>query len=196
MKNVPISVLNKFHRTFFEQEYTATELRDKIQQSLSQKTTLENEIPDNVIIGPFKVNVYNLKNILTTKQSYIAINLMKMHEKRLKKKILEILNEFQIIEEKLSIDPTDIEQLFEMREWMETVPINVSTCYETLRNINMEYDILDGFNWNLSDEDFNAKWETMKFPKLIQKLVSPTISHFFFPPPNSNLIFYVFYVVG
>ncbi|XP_072745723.1 dynein axonemal heavy chain 1 [Anoplolepis gracilipes] len=69
-------------------------------------------------------------------------------------------------------------RLFEEQDWMETIPLTVKALDKSVQKLKHEYDIFDHFWWNLSDQDFEAKWQAIGFPRQIQLHVEKTKERF------------------
>ena len=145
-----------------------TELKEEILSQYAAKATLEADIPRRLHIGAFSVNVDKLRGRLIDKRLQMANSLLEMHVRRLRTQTEDLLDEFRRIFQRLTLEPINVEQLFDQREWMETLPVVVAEHSETLQKLKIEYDMLDAFLWNLSDDDFQAKWEAAKYPRKIQ----------------------------
>lgn len=158
-------------REFASEEYTIPELKEEVISHLTKKQVLEKEIPKHIAIGAFNVNVEKLRKFLIDKRQKIADSFLEMHENNLKNRANEVLTEFRAIWLKLVTEPESIEDVFEIREWMESLPMTISGILEIMQRLKMDYDVLDQFNWNLSNENFNDKWEFLKFPFKIQNQV-------------------------
>lgn len=57
---------------------------------------------------------------------------------------------------------------------MESLPDKVNSTEELTRLVLFDYDILDFFLYPLSNDDFNLKWETIKWPKMILGQINVT----------------------
>lgn len=157
---------------FENEDYTISELREAIQSRLTEKSTLENELPDAIVIGVFHVKVDKLKKHLVDKQQNIVRRLLLMHAEHLRTQIDNALGEFESIYQKLRTDPLNIEQLVEMREWVEGLKENVESQRKAVQKVKADYEALETFHWILNDEDFEAKWQAMLFPFKIHTQVS------------------------
>lgn len=157
---------------FKSQEYTIAELKEKIQSHYSMKSNLENEIPRHIAVGVFNVSVDKLRQHLIDRQERIASCLLEMHSLRLRTQAEEALDESRAIFHKLRVEPPSIEQLLEIREWMDGLPAFLEGQQKSLQKIKAEYEALDTFHWSLNDDDFQVKWQAMLFPSKIQMQVS------------------------
>lgn len=147
------------------------EIRDEISFHLRMKSILELELPRDIVIGPFRVNVSPLRRSLIQKRHDCCTKLLIMFASSLRARIEVVLTDYMQIAAKLRATPRNVEDLFEKRDWMGTVAETVKILDSIVRKRKYEYDILDYFLWNLSDEDFEAKWQAIRFPRQIQSLV-------------------------
>lgn len=164
--------MKTFRSNFKDEEYTVFELKEAIQSRFFEKSILENDLPDHIVIGAFRVNAEKVRAHLVEKQLNVVERLLRMHANRLAAQTEDALDEFQTIHQKLKTDPLNIEQLVEMREWMEGLPLIIENQRKVLQKIKIDYDALDAFHWNLNDEEFEAKWQAMLFPSKIHNQVS------------------------
>ena len=155
-----------------EDDHSAVEVKEEIDYHFHMKADLKAKLPKSINFGPFHVNVWPLKEYLINKRKHVAIELLKTFTIRLRNQLNKNLIEYADIIKKLKDEPQNIEQVFEIREWMETIPLTVKSLDENVQRLKLEYDILDYFSWNLSDEDFIAKWQAIGFPQKIEKQVS------------------------
>lgn len=135
------------------------------------KQNLQVTLPSFITIGAFVVNVHPLKEFLINKRTECAKSLLIMLTEKIRKEIDDILDEYRQIRYKLKEVPQSIEHIFEIRDWMETIPLRVQDLEEKMDKLKIDYDILDSFLWNISDDDFQAKWEVIGSPFQIEKEV-------------------------
>ncbi|XP_035733901.1 dynein heavy chain 1, axonemal-like [Vespa mandarinia] len=164
--------IEKYIENFKNEEHTAIEITDEISFHRKIKKNLETTLPKNIFIGPFNVNVQPLKEFLMTKRENCSTQLLIMFTDKLRYKINEILDEYIEINVKLKEESKNVEHLFDKKEWMETIPLTVKGIDENMQKVKIEFDILEHFRWNLSDEDFNAKWEAIGYPHKIEQLIA------------------------
>lgn len=90
-----------------------------------------------------------------------------MFTESLRTQIDIVLSDYMQIRTRLKVVSRNIEHLFEEQDWIETIPLTVKALDKTVQKLKYEYDILDHFWWNLSDQDFEAKWQAISFPRQI-----------------------------
>ncbi|XP_074037842.1 dynein axonemal heavy chain 1 isoform X2 [Leptinotarsa decemlineata] len=166
--------VNNFIETYKNEQHTASEVKEEVSLHHRLKNSLEVTLPNIIFIGPFYVSIDHLRLFLISKRQEICQKLLHMFETRMKICVEEVLHEFKQIMIKLAEKPDNIERVFEMRDWMETVPMSVRTLEEMTRRYVMEYEVLDHFWYNLHDEDFENKWEAVGWPLKIQRQVEET----------------------
>ena len=54
--------------------------------------------------------------------------------------------------------PNSIEELAEQREYMKQIPEQLKKNQELIDKAMIDYELIEEFNYNISAEDFNAKW--------------------------------------
>ncbi|XP_023247279.1 dynein heavy chain 1, axonemal-like [Copidosoma floridanum] len=158
----------KYAEDFVSSEHPPSELREEILSQQSLKRSLEAEIPESLVIGAFEVSVYKLKNLLTDKRQQMVDCLLGSHASRLRTLTEDILVGLRAVYTKLAVEPADIEQLQETREWMESLNVVVAEYMDGMQRLKPEYDLLDAFCWSLPDEDTQSKFEAARLPSLIQ----------------------------
>ena len=61
------------------------------------------------------------------------------------------------ISRKLYDKPNCIEELAEMREWMKSIPEKLKEHQEVIDKATQDYDLIEEFFYNLSQDEFNTK---------------------------------------
>nr|XP_022908003.1 dynein heavy chain 1, axonemal-like [Onthophagus taurus] len=164
--------INKYLEDF--KELGAPEIKEEVSFQLKMKTNLEISLPTTIIIGPFLINSINLRDFLINKRQDIATKLLDQFVERMKDLITKLIDDYHDIQTKLFEQPNSIEHIYDIRDWMETVPMNIRGMEESAKRLLLEYDILEGFWYNLPDEDFENKWEVVGWPRKILNLLDQT----------------------
>ncbi|XP_044254832.1 dynein axonemal heavy chain 1-like isoform X2 [Tribolium madens] len=159
---------------FKNDQHTASEVKEEVSFHLRMKANLEATLPTTIIIGPFFVTIEQLRHFLISKRQELATKLLDMFCQRMKNCILDVLAEYNRISEKLNEKPDNIENVFEIREWMETIPMLVRTQEDLVRRYVIEYDVLEHFWYALPQEDFENKWEAVGWSYKLSKQVEQT----------------------
>lgn len=135
---------------------------------------LENTLPPMIIIGPFYINTDPLRQFLIGKRQDLANRLLIQFAFRMKLLIEEVLEEYTLLMHKLNEKPNSIEHIFEIKDWMETIPLTVRNLEEATKRLLLEYEVLDAFWYALDQEDFENKWEAIGWPHRISLQIEKT----------------------
>ncbi|XP_058416307.1 dynein axonemal heavy chain 1 isoform X1 [Diceros bicornis minor] len=145
----------------------AEEVREVVLTHLQEKEILDSSLPSSIIIGPFYVNVDNVKQSLSKKRKALATSMLDILAKNLHKEVDNICEEFRSISRKIYEKPNSIEELAELREWMKGIPEKLVGLQERIVKVMDDYQVMDEFFYNLSTDDFNDKWAASSWPSKI-----------------------------
>ncbi|KAM7230116.1 hypothetical protein CapIbe_018833 [Capra ibex] len=159
--------VNTFLKAFQTQCPSAEEVREVVLTHLHEKEVLDGSLPSSIIIGPFYINVDNVKQSLSKKRKALATAMLDILAKNLHREVDNICEEFRSISRKIYEKPNSIEELAELREWMKGVPEKLVGLEERIVKIMGDYQVMDEFLYNLSAEDFNDKWAASNWPTKI-----------------------------
>ncbi|XP_022353638.1 dynein heavy chain 1, axonemal [Enhydra lutris kenyoni] len=146
---------------------TASEVREVVLTHLQEKEILDSSLPSSIVIGPFYINVDNVKQSLSKKRKALATSMLDILAKNLHKEVDSICEEFRSISRKIYEKPNSIEELAELREWMKGIPEKLVGLEERIVKVMDDYQVMDEFFYNLSTEDFNDKWAASNWPSKI-----------------------------
>uniref|UniRef100_UPI00398EE5C8 dynein axonemal heavy chain 1 isoform X2 n=1 Tax=Pristiophorus japonicus TaxID=55135 RepID=UPI00398EE5C8 len=159
--------IGKYVNTFNNLDPTVHEVKLEVERHLKKKKNIDRMIPNTIIIGPFIINVEMLRINLSKKCNGLAQAVLKMFAKKLHAQVEEINDDYRMINRKLFDKANTIEDLTDHREWMKKIPELLKINEEITNKIIIEYDIFDEFHYNLTDEDFETKWDAIAAPHLI-----------------------------
>lgn len=114
-------------------------MKEEISMQIKLRANLEKTIPDTITIGLFNVLIQQLKLLLIEKRTELLTILMKTHASKICEQFELCCDTYKEMYQKLNEDPTSIEQLFEMREWIETLPIIIKNTTDTVKQLFMVY---------------------------------------------------------
>ncbi|XP_006892361.1 PREDICTED: dynein heavy chain 1, axonemal [Elephantulus edwardii] len=159
--------INTFLKSYQTQAPLAGEVREVVLSYLREKDILDNSLPSSIVIGPFYINVENVKQNLSKKQKALATSMLDILAKNLHKEVDAISEDFRSISRKIYEKPNSIEELAELREWMKSIPEQLVGLEERIVKVMDDYQVMDEFFYNLSTEDFNDKWAASYWPSKI-----------------------------
>ncbi|XP_078000357.1 dynein axonemal heavy chain 1-like isoform X2 [Glandiceps talaboti] len=159
--------INLYIKEYDAKEHTAAEVKKEIELHLAEKEKLENSIPSSIVIGPYHVNTETVRQGLSKKRKALANALLELLAKKLRKQADDACEEFKYISRRLFEKPNQIEDLSEMKTWMETIPDKLKEHQEIIDKAMSDYELIEEFYYNLSTDDFNAKWTAVGWPHKI-----------------------------
>lgn len=109
---------------------------------LKFKSKLKYTIPDTIIIGLFIVNIKGLKTLLIEKRDNLANSLMIHYASKTSEQLESYCAEYKRIYLKLSESPVSIEQVFEIKEWIDTLPNIIQNKSELVKNVILVFRII------------------------------------------------------
>ncbi|XP_058126585.1 dynein axonemal heavy chain 1 [Anopheles ziemanni] len=147
----------------------SSEIKEDIALQIRLRENLEHTVPLEIKIGPFLIDVQPLRKVLIRKRQELTVALLKMLTEKLQLKTAAMIADYNAISERICEKPVSIEHIYDIRQYMETVPDMVARMEDRMKGILYEYEILDGFLWNLPDTDFQQKWNALSFPRTVVK---------------------------
>ncbi|XP_052086994.1 dynein axonemal heavy chain 1-like isoform X4 [Mytilus californianus] len=166
--------INKYVEEYDAQEHTAQEVKDEVELHLKEREILENALPTNVVIGPFWVNTDQVKQKLCKKRKELSLAVLELLAKKLRKQADDACESFKDISRKLYDKCNCIEELSDMREWMKGIPEKIKEHQEQIDKAMEDYELIEEFYYNLSQDDFNAKWTAIAWPHKIERQMEAT----------------------
>uniref|UniRef100_A0A8C9DGR4 Dynein axonemal heavy chain 1 n=1 Tax=Prolemur simus TaxID=1328070 RepID=A0A8C9DGR4_PROSS len=164
LNNNDISAFLKAYQT---KRPSAEEVREVVLTHLREKEVLDNSLPSSIVIGPFYINIDNVKQSLSKKCKALATSMLDILAKNLHEEVERICEEFRSISRKIYEKPNSIEELAELREWMKGIPEKLVGLEERIVKVVDDYQVMDEFLYNLSSDDFNDKWAASNWPSKI-----------------------------
>uniref|UniRef100_A0A1I8Q927 Dynein heavy chain linker domain-containing protein n=1 Tax=Stomoxys calcitrans TaxID=35570 RepID=A0A1I8Q927_STOCA len=124
-------------------------------------------LPSSITIGPFLVIVEPMKQYMIRKRIEIVRLILAYYVERMYDINEALLERCQKIYNRIDARPQSIEHLFEIRDFASTIPELVEQLSGDIQVMWIEYEMLDGFFYNLPDHQFAMKWEAYAWPKNI-----------------------------
>ncbi|XP_052864070.1 dynein axonemal heavy chain 1 [Anopheles cruzii] len=151
---------------------TSSELKEDIEFQIRMRQNLERTVPLSITIGPFWVSVEPLREALIRKRHELADALLTLLAEKLRLKTADMIAQYVGIIERMCEKPVSIEHIHGIREFMEHVPELLSRMEDRMKGLLYEYEILDGFQFNLPDVDFQQKWNALGYPRSVLRQMS------------------------
>lgn len=163
---VPLYVLvvNDFIKEMETNKISSQEVKKEIIDQRRLKQELKDDLPATIVIGPFFINVDPLKQFLIAKRTEIVKRIFEYYVDRMNTTTEELVEEFNIINNKITERPLSIEHLLEIQDYIKIVPDLVEVLQEKVKIMMLEYEVLDYFWYNISDAQFAMKWDVFGWP--------------------------------
>ncbi|TTB85611.1 Dynein heavy chain 1, axonemal [Bagarius yarrelli] len=176
------SDVNAFLQLHCPEKSTPLEVKEDVLKHLKEKDVLEQSLPSIIVIGPFMVNVDTVRKTLANKYRALAIAVIERLALKLRKQTDEAsftaCDQCKMISRKLYEKPNCIEELAEQREWMKQIPDQLKAHEDLMSKSMADYDLIDEFLYNLSNEDFSGKWTAMAWPnKIMSHIENVLLQH-------------------
>ncbi|XP_072845881.2 dynein axonemal heavy chain 1 isoform X3 [Pogona vitticeps] len=142
----------------------AQEVREIVNMHLAEKEVLDNSLPGSIVIGPFHLSVEGVRQNLSKKCKALATSMLDILAKNLHQQVEDICEAFKAISRKIYEKPNSIEELAELREWMKGIPEKLKVQEELISKVMEDYEIMEEFLYNLTQDDFNDKWAASNWP--------------------------------
>ncbi|KAG6458751.1 hypothetical protein O3G_MSEX011030 [Manduca sexta] len=173
-KEIYMLDIDAYVENFRQEKHSALETREEVQMHYDAKQDLIWRLPQYINIGPFAINVDTLKQMLVTKRSDIIRALLTMWAEEVRLVVEDVIQAYKGVMRRLGEKPNTIEHVFEIREWMESVPFALKTQDDIMKRVNTDYEVLDAFFMPLENDDFKSLWEAIGWPLAITKQVVAT----------------------
>lgn len=147
---------------------TALEVKQQVDEFIEKKLTLEKEVPSSIVIGPFQVLTETIRTDLSKKCKSLSDAVLDYLAKKLRKQADDGGEVCKNASRRLFEKPANIEYLDEMREWMETIPELLVEERAKINATTADYELLDEYYYQLSQDDFDAKWIAIMWPNKLE----------------------------
>lgn len=170
-------VVNDYVQCCKESKKTAKEIKYEISFQLSSIDEIEITVPSEIFIGPVKVCL-TLKKDLILKRRELFEKLLVMYEEKLHEKLEVISKEFEEIVNKLLQKSESIEELVAVRQWLPEIPLQIEQIQNSIEQMTDDFEVLDSFLINLSDDSMRLKFSSQMMPQHIrQKMEEAKLRH-------------------
>lgn len=163
--------VNEYVTAFAEMNHPAVIVRDEIAEQLANMEMLDREIPNSIVIGPFRVDITELKTLLVDKSRELYVGICTSFEDRLTDLMRDAMLTYEHLMAKLIETHTQVEKYMELTEKVDTIPDIVEEQDKHIRRMQQDYDVLDAFMFLLQEESFEVKYQALIWPYKIRKKV-------------------------
>ncbi|KAI9209204.1 dynein heavy chain and region D6 of dynein motor-domain-containing protein, partial [Polychytrium aggregatum] len=160
----------------YSQEYEAEDrsveqMERDIIRHMQDWEILDKNIPSHINLGLFWVSCESIRSAMRKDLARVVLDIL---SKKTAKQAQNIAQAFSQVQQRLKDKPLKIEELTELREYMKTVPDVCRAQNGQILEMLHNFEILEKYRYELSNEDFKAKWSAYAWPMKIEDLVRVT----------------------
>ncbi|KAG8348375.1 dynein heavy chain [Trypanosoma vivax] len=173
---LPLVRLDKkvFIAEYAAQEHTMDEMKEEIRSHLKAKKVVAQKLPAYITVGNYVVDCQSFGQIMANKEHDIAKLIMNLICKIAKGKTSSIREEFTKIVRTLEKQPQNPEKLYELKGIIANTPERITELCAEIEEMRQYYNVLDGFQYELSDEESRQKWEAIAWPRQLTVRIQET----------------------
>ncbi|RKO93938.1 dynein heavy chain, N-terminal region 2-domain-containing protein, partial [Blyttiomyces helicus] len=172
-KHLPLLNLDiiKYAAEYEAQEHTVEDMERDIARHLSEWEALDKDIPSHICLGLFWVSCESIRTAMRKDLSRVVLDVLSRRTSRL---AASISHAFNAIQTRLKDRPVKIEELTELREYMRSIPETCRAQTVHIAEMIHNFDKLEKYRYEQSNEDFRARWQVYAWPLRIEELVRAT----------------------
>ncbi|KAH9586143.1 Dynein heavy chain [Trypanosoma melophagium] len=155
----------KFIEEYAHEEHTTEDMKEEIRRHLKAKKVVAQKLPAYITVGNYVVDCQSFGHIMANKEQDLAKLVMNLICKMAKSKTVYIREEFSKIVRTLEKQPQNPEKLYELKNFIASTPERITELCAEIEDMRQYYNILDGFQYELSDDESRQKWEAIAWPR-------------------------------
>ncbi|KAL7709319.1 dynein heavy chain cytosolic putative [Lotmaria passim] len=155
----------QFIKDYAEAGHNMEEMKEEIAQHLRAKKSLAERLPLFLTVGNFVVDCQSFSYLMSMKEEELAKQVMRLIGKRGKEEAVHVRSEFTRLLQTIEKTPQSPEKLYELLSFMDTVGDQVAELSQHIAEVRQCYTILDGFQFELTDDESRLKWEAIGWPR-------------------------------
>lgn len=137
---------------------------------------LREKIPENIEIGPFFVDVTQLKSQLIAKHDEIINALKQKLLNNVNQKLLSIQSRYDFIQNKISERSPTIEHLQEITNFIPSIQGEINKLGKEMKSVLSDFYVIDSFLIIQPDTLFSLKWRSLQMPQIISNSVNEILA--------------------
>ncbi|KPI89108.1 putative dynein heavy chain [Leptomonas seymouri] len=155
----------QFIKDYAEAGHSIEEMKEEIAQHLRAKKSLAERLPLFLTVGNFVVDCQSFSYLMSMKEEELAKLVMRLIGKTGKEEAVYVRTEFTRLLQTIEKTPQSPEKLYELLGFMDTVGSQVTELAQHIVEVRQCYSILDGFQFELADDESRLKWEAIGWPR-------------------------------
>ncbi|CAJ1990204.1 dynein heavy chain [Leishmania donovani] len=155
----------EFIKKYAEAGHSMDEMKEEIAQHLRAKKNLAERLPLFLTVGNFVVDCQSFSYLMSMKEEELARLVMRLIGKTGKEEAVYVREAFTRMVNTIEKTPQSPEKLYELYAFMDGMGEQVAELVEHIAEVRQCYSILDGFQFELSDDESRLKWEAIGWPR-------------------------------
>ncbi|KAJ3073482.1 Dynein heavy chain 1, axonemal [Podochytrium sp. JEL0797] len=154
-----------------EEDHTIEEMEQDIIHHMKEWEALDKDIPSHICLGLFWVSCDSIRAAMRKDLAKVVLDILA----RKTAKIAQAISQsFTVIQNRLKDHPTRIEELTELRDYMKTIPEECKNQNFKINEMVRNYEILEKYKYEQSNEDFRSRWTAYGWPMKIDEMIRST----------------------
>ena len=133
-------------------------------QHLKDSEYVMNDLPTSVSIGLIQIDCKNVKNMLASKHKAISTKLFQLLNHKTKEYSENVINEFRQMYDTITIIPSTIEKITELRDYLSTLPIKIELLNDKINKTESYFSLLESAKYQLPLDTMDLRWEVYHWP--------------------------------
>jgi dynein heavy chain, axonemal len=160
--------VSEYMRAYEENEYSLSDDKVQIDKKLAEKRRVVDEIPQFMNLGMFSIKLESISKSLIQKYDMLVHMIMALIAQKASFKCKNVISKFKDIHKRLIVKPTNIEEIAELEDYMKEVPKESEEIRVWIEEMLTQFDVLDEYNFELTDDQFSNKWSAFGWPRQIE----------------------------
>eukprot|EP00960_Hanusia_phi_P026859 746504-Hanusia_phi.AAC.15 len=150
--------LTEYVRSYEEKETSLSEDEHEIEERLREKQKIIDEIPTFITAGMFHIKLESVNKFLSQKCDTLIRMIMSLSAEKAASKSKTVNEKYTEVYERLQVPYKTIEDIVELEEYIKEIPKETNSAHEILEEMLSQFEFLDRFSFQLTDEQFSDKW--------------------------------------
>jgi dynein heavy chain len=163
--------VSEYVRSYEERNFSLAEDQVEINKLLDARAQIEDHIPSEINLGLYVVRCSRVKWELQKKYDSLIRMIMCLIAQKAAETSKNVAIKFAGVHQKLQADPSNIEEVVEMEDLIKEIPRQTAEILQELEDMKAQFDVLDEYAYQMSDEQSNDKWNAYGWPKKIEQTV-------------------------
>ncbi|CAD7963334.1 unnamed protein product [Amoebophrya sp. A120] len=156
-----------------ENPASVQDIAKHIHEEQEKEHAIMESLPESITAGLYEISLSEARNLFAKKHNSIAGELLKLLDKRYREMAETLMAQYTKIKLSLKKAPKDVEELAEIKEYMETVPGELLKLEVEAKKVFDVYDILvEDFRLKVPQDATDLKWSCFKGTKDIMDTIA------------------------